>query len=56
MAGKPDAGNIGQDRSYQSPEDAEKAEEGQYQDAAAEIPLGEVLESNLPRIPGPKPY
>lgn len=56
MAGKPDAGNIGQDRSYQNPEAAVEADEGKYKDAAADIPIGEGLDAVAPRAPAPKPY
>jgi hypothetical protein len=56
MAGKPDAANIGSEKTYQNPQDAVEAEEGKYHDPAADLPLGDGLDQVMPRGPAPKPY
>jgi len=57
MAGKPDAGGIGQDRATQDPEDALKREEGKYVDAVEKVPMDQrTQESALPRGPDKRPF
>ena len=53
----PDPNQIGQDRQFQTDDEAHKAESGEYADNTATIPDEERFqESNLPKAPDPSPF
>jgi hypothetical protein len=52
-----DAGNIGQDRAIQDPEDALKKSEGVYEDVGLKVPVDQKLFiKQLPQGPSPQPF
>lgn len=56
MAGLPDAGNIGQDRGTQDPQDAIKQEEGVYEDAVDGLSEDDRYQSGImPKGADPMP-
>jgi hypothetical protein len=57
MAGKIDAANIGQDKTYKDPNDAVKAATGTYEDAADALSMDEKLPvKQMPQDAGPNPF
>lgn len=52
---KVDPSKIGADATYKSPEEAEKASNGTYNDHVCDLPEGDRL-PNLPRVEHPKPF
>lgn len=57
MAGKPDASQIGADRTVQDPQDAMKREEGVYKDGVEAIPVqNRTLGGALPQGPDKAPF